>query len=151
MYLCRRLKHIVLQHIHVHPIHKASVFVIKNSVFVVDFLVFVFLYLRHMVLRHAAVCPSTMQVSLLSPFCVNCHMLNLSPPGQDPPPSPQKIRTRQVQSERQEYKNTAKNIYTRKNINVRLKKYKYSNPIKSRTLNIYSSSGENSLISLPSS
>ena len=71
----------------------------------------------------------------------------------DPPSVVQvpKIRKCQVQSERQEYKNTAKNIYTRKNINVRITKYKYSNPIKSRTLNNYSSSGENSPISLPSS
>ena len=109
MYLCRRFKHRALQHILVHPIHKASVFVIKNSVFVVDFLVFVFLYLRHIVLRHAAVPPSTMQVSLLSPFCVNCHMLNLSPPGQTLLQVPKNkkmsstVRTSRVQKHSQKY------------------------------------------------
>ena len=130
MYLCRRLKHSVLQHILAHPIHKASVFVIKEICVCCCFLVFVFLYLRHILLRHAAVSPSTMQVSLLSPFCVNCLMLNLSRPGQTLLRSP-KIRTCQVQSERQEYKNTTKNIYTRTNIDLRLTKYEYSNPIKS--------------------
>ena len=114
MYLCRRLKHSVLQHILAHPIHKASVFVIKEICVCCCFLVFVFLYLRHILLRHAAVSPSTMQVSLLSPFCVNCHMLNLSRPGLTLPwvaknqNMSNTVQTSRVQKHSQKYINTRK-------------------------------------------